>query len=65
MVHVSKQLDLSERALRINSVVEGIGDLLYRNLLLRLAIHSGAVTERNEMPKRKTVWWGGRNITRT
>lgn len=43
MVHVPQELDFSQSSLRIDSVVEGVADLLDRNLFSRLGIHSGTV----------------------
>ena len=42
VVHVAEQLDLAERALRIDFVVEGVGDLLDGHLLRRLGVERRA-----------------------
>jgi hypothetical protein len=42
VVHVAEQLDLAERALGIDLVVEGVGDLLDGHLLRRLGVERRA-----------------------
>lgn len=42
MVHVAEQLDLPERALGVDLVVERVGDLLDRHLLPRLRVERRA-----------------------
>ena len=42
VVHVAEQLDLAERALGVDLVVEGVGDLLDGHLLPRLGVERRA-----------------------
>jgi hypothetical protein len=44
VVHVAQQLDLAERALGVDLVVEGVADLLDRHLLPRLRVERRAAT---------------------
>lgn len=44
MIHMPQQLDLSQRPLRIDPVVECIRNLLHRNVLVRLRIQSRAIS---------------------
>ncbi|BAS96225.1 Os06g0154550, partial [Oryza sativa Japonica Group] len=52
VVHVAEQLDLPERALGVDLVVERVGDLLDRHLLPRLRVERRAVIQ-TQNPKSK------------
>jgi GAF domain-containing protein len=60
VVHVAQQLDLAERTLGVDLVVEGVGDLLDRHLLPRLRVERRAATHTQRRTNQRDTRRDGR-----
>ena len=52
MIHVAKELDLTESPLGINLIIKSVCDFLNRNALIRFRVHSRTEKKKNQIKQR-------------